>query len=63
MWIGPASIRVGTDAAQIAGVLCRHGLGHGPVGVLGPGIAKPGTRVRNHETPGAWERRAARWLV
>jgi Xaa-Pro aminopeptidase len=41
MWIGPAGIRVGADAAAIAEVLCRHGLEHAPVGVLGPGSAAP----------------------
>jgi Xaa-Pro aminopeptidase len=42
MWIGPADDRVGADAAQIAEVLCRHGLERAPVGVLGPGIAAHG---------------------
>jgi Xaa-Pro aminopeptidase len=49
MWIGPASIRVGAGAAEIAEVLCQHRLGHAPVGVLGPGIAvtrHPGPVVR-----------------
>jgi Xaa-Pro aminopeptidase len=42
MWIGPADISVGADAAGIVEVLCRHGLEHAPVGVLGPGAAAPG---------------------
>jgi Xaa-Pro aminopeptidase len=41
MWIGPADIRVGADAAGIAEVLREHGLQRAPVGVLGPGIAGP----------------------
>jgi Xaa-Pro aminopeptidase len=39
MWIDPARIRAGADAAGIAGVLRRHGLEHALVGVLGPGTA------------------------
>jgi Xaa-Pro aminopeptidase len=39
MWIDPAGIRVGADAAGIAEVLYQHGLERAPVGVLGPGIA------------------------
>ena len=42
MWIGPADISVGADAAGIVEVLCRHGLEYAPVGVLGPGAAAPG---------------------
>jgi Xaa-Pro aminopeptidase len=42
MWIDPAGIRVGADAAGIAEALCQHGLGHGSVGVLGPGNVAPG---------------------
>jgi Xaa-Pro aminopeptidase len=38
MWIGPAGIRVGADAAGIAEVLRQHRLEQAPVGVLGPGI-------------------------
>jgi Xaa-Pro aminopeptidase len=39
VWIGSADIRVGADAAGIAGVLREKGLEHAAVGVLGPGIA------------------------
>jgi Xaa-Pro aminopeptidase len=39
MWIDPADVRVGADAAGIAELLCQHGLERAPVGVLGPGIA------------------------
>jgi Xaa-Pro aminopeptidase len=47
MWIGPAGIRVGADAAGIAEVLCQQGLEQAPVGVLGPGITLAGApRVR-----------------
>jgi Xaa-Pro aminopeptidase len=41
VWIGPAGIRVGADAAGIAEVLGEHGLEHAAVGVLGPGSAAP----------------------
>jgi Xaa-Pro aminopeptidase len=41
MWIDPASIRVGADAAGIAEVLRRNGLEHALAGVLGPGTAAP----------------------
>jgi Xaa-Pro aminopeptidase len=41
VWIDPAGVRVGADAAAIAEVLCQHGLDRAPVGVLGPGIAAP----------------------
>jgi Xaa-Pro aminopeptidase len=41
MWIDPAGIRVGADAAAIAEVLREHGLEHAAVGVLGPGAAAP----------------------
>jgi Xaa-Pro aminopeptidase len=42
LWIDPAGIRVGADAAGIAEVLREHGLEHAAVGALGPGTAALG---------------------
>jgi hypothetical protein len=41
VWIGPAAVRVGADAAGIAEVLREHGVERASVGVLGPGAAAP----------------------